>query len=271
MQAQDGNNALTDIIQVKQEGRVKVVVINNPKRRNALPIEGYQAIAAELLAAENDDAISAFLLVGAGEYFCAGGKVDGLGARRALPESQRRELLEIGLHDLIRRMQRSPLPIIAAVEGGAAGAGFAMALAADFLYSDEQARFIVAQVRLGLGPDGGVTRLLAQALPRQLLTELCVAARPIDAQRLHHFGVINQLCPTGIAYDEALAFAQQLAQGPAQAMAGIKQLCHQAYDNDLSAQLDAEARFMAAAQGGAEAAEGIAAFLEKRKAQFHRA
>jgi len=258
---------MADALLLRREGAVLLLINNNPRRRNALSAGFYAAAIRALREAQADPGIGAVLLTGTGNFFCAGGDLDQLAARRAMAPAQRRQHLE-PLHDLIRAIRASGKPVIAAVEGGAAGAGLSLALACDMLVAARDAKFSASYVRVGLTPDGGLTSLLAECVSRQLLTELCLGGEPIDAGRLYVLGAINRLAEPGAAEAVALILARRLSLGPAQAMASIKTLCRQAHAQTLDAQLEQEAHHMVAAQGGAEAAEGIAAFLDKRAPDF---
>lgn len=254
-------------ILVRREGSVLVLAIHTPGKRNAISAGLYDALAEALAAARSDAGIGAVVLTGADGYFCSGGDLNQLAKRRELPTEARREKLE-GLHGLIRMLRDFPKPVVAAVEGGAAGAGLSMALGCDLLVAARDAVFSVAYVKVGLTPDGGATSFLAQVLPRQFFTEMCLTGDRVGAQRLHELGVVNRLTDAGAADAEAIALAARLADGPEQAMARIKTLCREAVSNTLDAQLDREAEFMVEAQGTDESAEGIGAFLGKRTPDY---
>lgn len=261
------SNANVPPVLVRREGAVLVLAIHTPGKRNAISPGLYGALTEALTAARTDDAIGAVVLTGADGYFCSGGDLNVLATRRQMTLEQRRENLEL-LHGFIRLLRDFPKPLVAAVEGGAAGAGLSMALGCDLLVAARDASFSVAYVKVGLTPDGGATAFLAQVLPRQLLTELCLTGDRIGAERLHALGVVNRLTEPGGAGLEAIALATRLAGGPPQAMARIKTLCRGAVSNSLDEQLDREADFMAEAQGSAESAAGIDAFLSKKTPDF---
>lgn len=248
-------------------GAVRILVNSNPGARNAITPQLYDALPAALQDAVDDPGIGAIVLVGDGDFFCAGGDLRQLATRAALAPDARREKIE-RLHGLIRTIRACPKPVIAAVEGGAAGAGMSLALACDLLVAARGAFFTMAYVKVGLSPDGGATAFLAQCMPRQLMTELCLTGERIAAERLHALGAVNRLAEPGRALDEALALAARFSEGPANALARIKQLCDHAPGASLGAQLDLEAQLMVASQGDPEAAEGIAAFFDKRAADF---
>ena len=172
------------------------------------------------------------------------------------------------LNSMIRAIVDCPTPVIAAVEGGAAGAGVALALSCDLIVSSNEAKFTAAYVKVGLSPDGGLTYFLRSTLPRQLVNELCMLGRPISADKLASFGVVNELAKPGETINTALKLAQRIATGPASAIHSIKQLVNSAEHNELTTHLWKEADLINQARYRAEAAEGLQAFLEKRKPDF---
>ena len=253
----------------RREGAVLVLSNNNPAARNALSPEFYAAVTEALAGAAADPGVGAVVLTGEGGHFCSGGDLRQLAKRRELPIEERRARLE-GLHDLIRAVRGCPKPVIAAVEGAAAGAGMSLAMACDMLVAARDAVFSVAYVKVGLTPDGGVTAFLAECLPRQILTELCLTGERVSGERMHALGVANRLAEPGQALAQALELAANVASGPELAMARIKSLCGSAYGRTLAQQLDAEAESMVRSQATEEAREGIGAFLEKRRADYAR-
>ncbi|MDO4967975.1 MAG: enoyl-CoA hydratase [Comamonadaceae bacterium] len=252
---------------IRREAEVLILSNNNVAARNALSPEFYAAVTTALVQAAEDSSIGAIILTGEGGHFCAGGDLRQLAKRRELPVQERREKLE-GLHHLIRAVRDCPKPVIAAVEGAAAGAGLSLALACDMLVAAKNSVFSVAYVKVGLTPDGGATAFLSEFVSRQVLTELCLTGERISGERMAQLGVVNRLAEPGQAIVHALALAQQVAQGPELAMARIKHLCREAPRNTLEQQLELEAQYMVQSQESAESREGIAAFLEKRSPQF---
>lgn len=251
----------------RREGAVLVLSNDNPQARNALSPELYAELALALAGAASDPGVGAVVLTGEGGHFCSGGDLRQLAKRRELPIEERRARLE-GLHDIIRALRDFSKPVIAAVEGAAAGAGLSLALACDMLVAARDAVFSVAYVKVGLTPDGGATAFLAEHLSRQVLTELCLTGERVSGERMHALGAVNRLAEPGQALAQALELAAQVAAGPELAMAGIKALCRAAYANTLAQQLDAEAQCMVRAQGTEESREGIGAFLEKRPPDY---
>ena len=258
---------MSSAILIRQEGAVRILTNNNPAARNAISPTLYDELSAALTDAVADPEVGAVVFTGAGDVFCSGGDLNLLAERRRLSAIERREKLE-GLNDLIRAIRDCGKPVVAAIEGGAAGAGVSMALACDMVVSARDAFFTVAYIKVGLTPDGGATAFLSEFVPRQLLTELCLTGDRIAAERLHALGAINRLTEKGGALAEAIALGEKIARGPQRAGARIKSLCRQAHRATLEEQLEAEAVLMVASQADAESAEGIGAFLEKRPPDF---
>lgn len=243
-----------------------IVWNGNTARRGALTPEFYQAILDATEAAQ-DAAIRAVMITSQGDFFCAGGDLNVLIARRDMSEADRAAQID-RLHDVIRAIHSCPVPVIAAVKGGAAGAGASIALACDFVVAEAGCHFTASYVKAGLVPDGGLTAALARTLPKPLAMEMVTLARPILADRLLHLGAINVAAPLDEVLPQAHLLADEIAQGPRAAQARIKSMLHAAYDQTMQDQLTTERDAMAWATGAEEAAEGIAAFLEKRPPKF---
>ncbi|TDF64549.1 oxepin-CoA hydrolase, alternative type [Cupriavidus sp. L7L] len=258
---------VTPSILTHREGPVLVLTNNNPAARNALTPAFFEALPVALADAEADPSIGAVVLTGADGTFCSGGDLSQLAKRREMSVGERRVAME-RLHVLIRAIRSCSKPVIAAVEGAAAGAGLSIALACDLLVAARNASFSVAYVKVGLTPDGGATAFLAELVSRQLLTELCLTGARVTGERMHSLGVVNRLTDLGQALPEATLLATSIAAGPQRAMGRIKMLCRQANEVSLDQQLECEATFMVASLGDEEAAEGISAFLAKRAPDF---
>lgn len=258
---------MTSPLHIERIGRVMVLTVDNPEQRNALHPDVYRGGASTLSEAATDSGVGAVVLTGAGATFSAGGNLNRLRANREQPREVQRASVEL-LHGFVRAIRAVPVPVIAAVEGIAAGAGFSLALSCDLLVAAEDARFIMAYVKVGLNPDGGASAFLARGVPPQLAAELLFTGAPIGARRLHELGVVNRLVEPGRAMEEALGWATELATGPREALGRAKRLIETAPQHDLDAQLDLEADLMTDAVHHAEAGIGIDAFLAKRKPDF---
>jgi enoyl-CoA hydratase/carnithine racemase len=251
----------------ERRGRVLLLTISNPAARNAMSPDLYRVARTAFREVALDEGVGAVVLTGAGEHFCGGGNLNRLLAQRDLPPETQRDHLD-ALHDWITAMRECPQPVIAAVEGAAAGGGFSVALGCDLIVAAEDAVFVMSYVRVGLSPDGGGTDSLALALPPQAALEFLLDGTPIVPARLQQLGLVNRLVPRGAALSEALIWAERLAQGPAAAIARIKRLVYEARGRDRRMQLDAERDAFIESLYGAECGEGIAAFLQKRRPRF---
>jgi enoyl-CoA hydratase/carnithine racemase len=248
-------------------GRVLLLTISNPGARNAMSPDLYRAALTAFRQAAAEDGIGAIVLTGEGEHFCGGGNLHRLLAQRGLPSSTQLEHLN-ALHDWVMAVRACPQPVIAAVEGAAAGGGFSVCLSCDLIVAAEDAKFVMSYVNVGLSPDGGGTDSLAQSIPPQTALEILLDGAPVSATRLHALGVVNRVVPRGAALAEALAWADRLSRGPRVSQARIKQLVYAARDRSRREQLDAERDAFVESLYSEECGEGIAAFLEKRPPRF---
>ncbi|WP_205470530.1 enoyl-CoA hydratase-related protein [Breoghania sp. L-A4] len=181
---------------VRDAGDHLVVVNRNPGRRNALSPLYYETLLGALSRAAANRDCAAVILWGADGYFCSGGDLGQLAHRRDLPEAERRARIE-ALHDVMRAIKACPCPVIAAIEGGAAGAGLSLALACDLAIASDTATFSAAYVKAGLVPDGGLTYSLSKSLPPATARRIVLFGDPIDARELARFGLINDCVAPG--------------------------------------------------------------------------
>ncbi len=249
------------------EGRTMVLTISNPEHRNALSPGMYAAGVEALSAAETNADVRAVVLTGEGQVFCAGGNLQRLQANRQLPPAVQAQSIE-NLHNWIEAIRTFPKPVIAAVEGPAAGAGFSLALACDLIVAARNAVFVMAYSSVALSPDGGGSWSLGAALPRQLVAELLMGGERVSAQRLHELGVVNRLCEAGQALGQALDWAERLGARAPNVLASIKELINEADGNDLTAQLALEREHFVKNLHHVNGGIGIAAFLAKQVPRY---
>jgi enoyl-CoA hydratase/carnithine racemase len=250
-----------------RQGQTLVLTLSNPELRNALGPEIYAQGQAALHDAKLDDGVRSIVITGEGGTFCAGGNLQRLQANRQLsPDVQGQSIDQ--LHGWIAALRAFPKPVIAAVEGAAAGAGFSLALACDFIVAADNAVFVMAYSSVALSPDGGGSWSLTQALPRQLVNQLLMCGERIGPERLHALGLVNRVTHAGHALAEALDLAEHLNARAPNALASIKQLVNHAAEHGLDAQLELERGHFVRNLHHANGGEGIAAFLEKRKASY---
>jgi enoyl-CoA hydratase/carnithine racemase len=249
------------------EGQTLVLTISNPEHRNALGPEIYTEGMEALNLAESSADIRSVVIVGEGKVFSAGGNLQRLQNNRQRPASVQAESIS-ALHDWIEAIRTFPKPVIAAVEGAAAGAGFSLALACDFIVAAENAAFVMAYSNIALSPDGGASWSLMRALPRQLVTELLMCGDRISAQKLFDLGLVNRVTAAGHAHTQALALAEQLNGRAPNALSSIKTLINEASDSTLAKQLDRERDHFVRNLHHANAGIGISAFLNKETPFF---
>jgi enoyl-CoA hydratase/carnithine racemase len=254
-------------LQSASHGRTMVLTISNPDHRNALGPEIYAAGVEALNAADSNPEIGSVVITGAGGTFCAGGNLQRLLDNRQQPREVQAQSIE-GLHGWIDAIRTFPKPVIAAVEGAAAGAGFSLALACDFIVAADNAVFVMAYSSVALSPDGGGTWSLARTLPRQLVSELLMCGERIAADRLHQLGIVNRVMAAGGALEEALALAQRLNERAPNALASIKELVNDAATATLTQQLASERDHFVRNLHHANGGVGIQAFLTKQKPRY---
>lgn len=249
------------------EAGTLILTLSNPETRNTLSPEMYAAGIEALNAAENNPEIRSVIITGEGSMFCAGGNLKRLqGNRKEAPEMQAQSIE--GLHNWMDSIRTYPKPVIAAVEGAAAGAGFSLALACDFIVAANSALFVMSYINVALSPDGGGSWGLVRALPRALVNELLMLGERVAAPRLHDFGLVNRLCAPGEALAESLRLAGQLNARAPNALASIKELVNDAAANPLSMQLASERDHFVRNLHHPNGAEGIEAFLQKRTPHY---
>jgi enoyl-CoA hydratase/carnithine racemase len=244
-----------------------VLTLSNPGARNALHPDMYAAGIEALDSAERDPSVRAIVITGADGFFCAGGNLNRLLENRAKDPSVQAQSIDL-LGEWIAALRASSKPVIAAVEGAAAGAGFSLALACDLLVAADDARFVMSYARVGLTPDGGGSWFLTQALPRQLAAEVLLEGKPVGAARLHELGVVNRLAKPGAVRDAAIAWADDLGKISPNATARIKTLIAAAGAQPLADHLVTERDHFVASLHHGDALEGITAFLEKRAPKY---
>ena len=204
-----------------------ILTLSNPGAKNALHPDMYAAGVEALETAERDPDVRAVVLTGAGDVFCAGGNLNRLLENRAKERSVQADSID-RLHGWIAAIRDCSKPVIAAVEGPAAGAGFSLALACDLIVSAVNSVFVMAYSSIALSPDGGGSWSLSRLMPRQLATELLMCGERIGAERLHQMGIVNRLTEPGQALQQALAWTAQLNARAPNALASVKELLAEA-------------------------------------------
>ena len=246
------------------EAGVRTLILDRPDALNALDGELKGVLLAALRGAARDRSVRAVVLTGAGRAFCAGQDLRerGEGAPSLAVELRDRY---IPIIEALRHLEK---PIVAAVNGVAAGAGFSLALACDLRVMAETATFISAFGRIGLVPDSGLTWFLPRLVGPARAAEIVFAGDPVDAATAERIGLVNRVVPADACLPEAQVMAARLASGAPLALGLAKRSLAFALEHDLSASLGFEAELQGVAGRSADHAEGIAAFTGKRPPRF---
>ena len=252
-----------ETIKVEMSDGVATITLNRPESLNALNATMRGELLAAVKAAGRDEAVRAVVLTGEGRGFCSGADLRGGGEEREF-----RRVLTDEYNPLITALRELPKPAIAAVNGVAAGAGMALALACDLVHAADDARFILAFGRIGLVPDSGLTRTLVRALGRHRATALIFGGEPLPAAEALTAGLVNAVVPSSELASTVRAAATRLAAAPTRAIALAKRAINHAEDALLAESLAMEAALQELAGRTQDHAEGIAAFGEKREPRF---
>lgn len=252
------------VVDISREGAILTITLNRADKLNAIDVPLLEGLKAGLDAAA-DPGVRAVVLTGAGRGFCVG---QDLGALEAEGLERVGELLRRYYHPCIEAIRALPKPVLAAVNGPAAGAGLSLALACDIRIASDAASFVPAFGSIGLVPDAGGTHFLTRLIGQQRAFEWILQGRPLKAPEALVWGLISEVVPADAFPARVAAAAAELAAKPTTAVGLTKQLFQAAPAATLAEQLEAEASFQATAIGTADFAEGVAAFREKRKPDF---
>ncbi len=254
---------------VENEGAVRTLCLNRPESLNALDNELLTALGRAVADADKDKSVRCLILTGAGRGFSSGQDLADVAARYQSPEP-----IELGAHlrekynPLIVRLRTIEKPVIAAVNGVAAGAGCSLALACDLRLAAESASFIEAFVNVGLVPDSGSTFMLPRLIGIARAMEMACTGRKVTAAEALQIGLVNQVVPDDQLAGATKKLADKLAGLPTRAIGLTKRAINAAWTSDLETQLDYEAMLQTTAGQTKDHREGVTAFLEKRSAKF---
>jgi 2-(1,2-epoxy-1,2-dihydrophenyl)acetyl-CoA isomerase len=249
---------------IEVEKNVLSVKLNREKVLNAINEEMREGLLEAVKRAKKDKDVKALLISGAGRAFCSGSDISQMGERT--PVSRYTHLGQI--NELILSMTELEKPIVAAVNGFAAGIGVSLALAADQIIAAEDAKFVLSFSKVGLVSDGGAMYFLTQTIGAYRAKELFFKAQPFSATQGKLWGLINEVCPAEQLQQYAMEYTQKLANGPIFSFGQIKRLANRALTSDLLSNLEMERALQSVAGTTLDHKEGIAAFLEKRSPVF---
>jgi 2-(1,2-epoxy-1,2-dihydrophenyl)acetyl-CoA isomerase len=257
-----------DLVAVSREGPVAVMTLNRPERLNAFDGETVHAMWSSMAALGRDRSVRAVVLTGAGRAFCAGGDLAAL--MDDSPDRPGDRFLELAavFHQFVLEIRTMPKPVIAAVNGPAAGGGFSIALACDLRLMAESAYLQQAYTTSGLCIDGGGTYSLPRLVGLAKALEIAFMDERISPDRALELGLATRVVPDGELLDEAKSLAAGLADKAVGNLGRVKRLMNMSFDSSLETQLERERHGLADSANHPEGREGILAFLEKRKADF---
>jgi len=247
---------------------VAQVTLRRGDHGNAIGLPLARALHDAALACESDRSVRAVLLSGEGRSFCVGGDLREFSA--VAPDRLGDHLVQVtdALHAALRSFAAGDAPVVAAVQGAAAGAGVSLAAAADVTLAADDATFLLAYTGIGYSPDGGASWWLPRLVGHKRALELLLLNPRLSAAQAQRIGLVTTIVEPRRLLSEAATLAERLASGPTRAFGTTRRLVAQSWTSDLSAQLDRESQAIAASATSAEGLEGVAAFLEKRPPHF---
>jgi 2-(1,2-epoxy-1,2-dihydrophenyl)acetyl-CoA isomerase len=252
---------------VERHPGYRVITLNRPQRLNAVSEAMHRSLKAVLSEAEEDDGCRALLLTGAGRGFCAGQDLN----ERLSEDGQTTVLgnaLETYYNPLVRKLRSLPFPVVAAVNGVAAGAGANIALACDLVLAARSASFVQAFAKIGLIPDAGGTWILPRLVGLARARALALTAEPLPAEKAEAWGLIWKMVEDDALMAEAHKLCAHFAAAPTVGLALTKRALDESWNSDLDSQLDLERETQREASLTPDYAEGVRAFIEKRRPVF---
>ena len=249
------------------EDNVAIIRFNRPDAANGLDLTMAKELMAASIACDENDDVRAILLTGNGKMFSAGGDLKSFAEFGDETAAKIKELM-VYMHSAIARFARMDAPLVVAVNGTAAGAGFSIACSGDLVYAADSAKFTMAYTAAGLSPDGSASYYLPRLVGLRRAQELMLTNRLLSAEEAKDWGILTDVLTADELEAEALKQAKRLAQGPTKSFGSVKQLLMTSYQQSLETQLELEAQGMGAMARTADGLEGIQAFCEKRKPTF---
>ena len=243
------------------------ITLNRPDAANGINIALGRDLRDVATHVDEDPNVRAVLLSANGKLFCAGGDLKSF-ATFGSAIGKALKSLTTDLHAAQSRLLRMRAPVVVAVQGAAAGAGFPLAMCGDIVLASSKASFTMAYTAAGLSPDGGSTFIIPRLIGMRRMQELTLLNRRLSAAEALDWGLVTKVVEPEALADEALAIATQLATGPTEAFASARRLLLSSIGSSLEEQMELEAREIAANAVGADGTEGIAAFVEKRPANY---
>lgn len=256
------------MIRSETNEHITTITLNRPEKLNAFAGTMREELLGALRAAGDDENCRVVIITGAGRAFCSGGDVEYMsGLQKKGDVEPFRKLLNAG-RDVVTQIVDMPKPVIASVNGVAAGAGCNLALACDYRIASDAAKLAETFVKIGMHPDWGGTWLLPRLVGPGRALELLTTGRMVDANEALAIGMVDRVVPLADLPEQTLTLARSIAAGPPQAIADIKRALSASRTNSLLAQVELESENQVRAFLSHDAGEGMAAFFEKRTPRF---
>ena len=253
-------------LRVERSSSIATITLDRPETGNAIDVAMAEALLQAALDCAADRSVRCVILTGAGAMFCAGGDIKAFG--QADDAGTLIERITAPLHMAIARLAQMDKPLVTAINGAAAGAGFGLALLGDVAIAGRSAKFAVAYAALGGSPDAGTSWLLPRLVGLRQAQRLALTGERIDAAEAERIGLITQMVDDAALTSETQAVAVRLAQLSGSALKRTRALLHASYSNGLATPLECEADSISGAARDGDGREGIAAFLAKRRPIF---
>jgi len=259
----------SDVVIRKDHNGVACITLNRPDSLNSVTPELAEGLARAVNAAGNDEAIRSILITGAGRAFCSGGDIKAMS--KNLADGKPAELIRgvvASMNDAIKEIQGAPKPVVACINGVAAGAGLGIALSCDLRIAAAGAELLTSFLSIGLSPDSSTSYFLPRLVGLSKATEILFLNRPLSAEEALAHGLVYRVVASEQLWEESLNVAQTLARGPTRALARAKRLLRRSLLSTLEDQLDLEAYWITSSSMTEDFSEGVDAFLSRRPSKF---
>lgn len=257
-------------IRFEVSDQVAIITLNRPDHANGMNMELIEELVISARRCHEmveSGQVRAILITGEGRIFCAGGDIHSF---KAFGDQISSEIARLAgyLHEATSLFMHMKAPVITAVNGAAAGAGFSLAIMADLVVAAQSASFMLAYTAIGLSPDGAATYHLPRMVGLRRAQELLLLNRRLTAEEALEWGLVTKVVPDDVLMSEAMTLAKKVATGPTQAFGAVKKLLDASDKNSPEQQMDLEARSLSTLSSSMDGQEGIRSFLEKRKPVF---
>lgn len=256
-------------LSITREDSIEIIKLNRPDKKNALTYEMALELGTVFEELQFNDEVRAVLLTGEGGAFCAGADLSGKGGRADVSSAVGMRLTTKAYARIVQGIWSLEKPVIAAVNGIAAGGGCNLALVCDIIVASTEARFVQIFAKRGLIADVGGTFFVPRAIGLAKAKELMFSGREVGAQEALELGLVNKVVPADSLMDEAMAITAEYAKGATRAIGMMKRMLNSSFESDILTALDREASLQGIAISTSDSIEGVMSFMQKRDPNFH--